>query len=249
MAKAKGKPTKEERKAAKVARKAESAQRRKQVWQAFQMQRKEDKALLPLIVVIVAATIGVLVLIGWLTGMALWASIPLGVVLGVLLAFMFFGRRVQKSVYKKADGQPGAGAWALDNLRGAWRVTNAVAATTQLDAVHRVVGRPGVILVGEGAPQRVKPLMAQEKKRIARVVGDTPIYEFVVGNDEGQVPLAKLQKTLTKLPRNIDTKRMDAIEGRLTALKAKGGAGAAPPKGPMPQGARQRGIQRTMRRR
>jgi len=227
MAKAKGKPTKEERKAAKVARKAESAQRRKQVWQAFQMQRKEDKALLPLIVAIVVATTGVL----------------------VLLAFMFFGRRVQKSVYKKADGQPGAGAWALENLRGAWRVTNAIAATTQLDAVHRVVGRPGVILVGEGAPQRVKPLLAQEKKRTARVVGDTPIYEFVVGNDEGQVPLAKLQKTLTKLPRNIDTKRMDTIEARLTALKAKGGSGAAAPKGPMPQGARQRGIQRTMRRR
>lgn len=246
---AKVKPTKEERKAAKAVTKAASKQRRKQVWQAFQMQRKEDKALVPLMIATLVGVTAVLVLIGALIGsLVMWASIPIGLMIGAMAAFALFGRRVQNSVYKKADGTPGAAAWALDNLKGAWRVTSAVAATTQMDAVHRVIGRPGVILVGEGAPQRLKPLMAQEKKRTGRLIGDTPIYEFIVGNEEGQVPLRKLQRTLTKLPKNIDTKTLDAIEGRMNALKNKS-AGPAMPKGPMPAGAKQKGMQRTMRRR
>ncbi|WP_369028318.1 DUF4191 domain-containing protein, partial [Nocardia farcinica] len=125
---------------------------------------------------------------------------------------IIFGRRVQRSVYSKAEGQAGAAAWVLDNLQGKWRVSNGVAATTQLDAVHRVVGLPGVIFVAEGSPQRLKSLIAQEKKRTARLVGDTPIYDVIVGNEEGQVPLKELQRYLTKLPRNIDAKRIDLIE-------------------------------------
>src|SRR5919206_254689 len=109
----------------------------------------------------------------------------------------------------KAEGQTGAAAWALENLRGKWRVTPGVAATGHLDAVHRVIGRPGVIFVGEGSAARVKPLLAQEKKRTARLVGDVPIYDIVVGNGEGEVALAKLERHLTKLPANITAKQMD----------------------------------------
>ena len=76
-------------------------------------------------------------------------------------------------------------------------------ATGSFDAVHRVVGRPGIILVGEGSPHRVKPLLAQEKKKISRIVGDTPIYDFIVGNEEGETTLRKLAPSIMKLPRNI----------------------------------------------
>jgi hypothetical protein len=131
-------------------------------------------------------------------------------------------------------------------MRGQWRVTQGVAGTTQLDAVHRVIGRPGVILVAEGAPHRVKGLLAQEKKRVARVVGSTPIYDVVVGNDEGQVPLKKLQRHLQKLPRNISAAQMETLEARLSAL---GTRTAALPKGPLPQGAKMRSVQRVVRRR
>src|SRR5690606_24150054 len=245
---AKGSKNDKEAKAAeKAARKQASKERRAQLWQAFQLQRKEDKYLLPWMIGALVASIVVFFVIGLLIGIE-WFLLPIGILVGVLAAFIIFGRRVQKSVYAKADGEAGAAAWALDNLQGAWRVTQAVAATTQLDAVHRVIGRPGVILVGEGNPGRVKGPMAQEKKRVARLVGDTPIYEFVVGNDEGQVPLAQLQKRLTKLPRNIDNKRMDTIEGRLSALSSKK-SGPAMPKGPMPAGAKMRSVQRTIRRR
>lgn len=209
------------------------------------MQRREDKALLPLMI---GSIVGVGA-VGFVVGLFFklqWETLPLGVVLGVLLAVIIFGRRVQRNVYSKADGQPGAAAWALDNLRGRWNVTQAVAGTTQLDAVHRVIGRPGVILVAEGAPHRVKALLAQEKKRVSRVVGNTPIYDVIVGGEEGQIPLRRLQQHVMRLPRNISASQIDTLETKLAAL---GSRGAAMPKGPLPQGAKMRNVQRTMRRR
>ncbi len=116
-------------------------------------------------VLIVAAAVVAGLLIG---GFTMYTLIPLGVVLGALVAFIIFGRRAQKSVYNKAEGQTGAAAWALDNLRGKWRVTPGVAATGHFDAVHRVIGRPGVIFVGEGSANRVKPLL--RRRRSARRV-------------------------------------------------------------------------------
>jgi hypothetical protein len=234
---------------AKATRKAASKQRRSQLWQAFQMQRKEDKRLLPYMIGAFVLIAAAAVVAGVFSGstFTMVTLIPLGVVLGALVAFIIFGRRAQKSVYTKAEGQTGAAAWALDNLRGKWRVTPGVAATGHFDAVHRVIGRPGVIFVGEGSAARVKPLLAQEKKRTARLIGDIPIYDFVVGNGEGEVPLSKLERHLTKLPANITAKQMDALESRLAALGSRLGP-AAMPKGPMPGNAKMRGVQRTVRR-
>ncbi|MGU3502874.1 DUF4191 domain-containing protein [Mycobacterium sp. C31M] len=239
---------KEAKAAAKAARKAASKQRRSQLWQAFQIQRKEDKRLLPYMIGAFVLIVGASVALGVLAGgFTMYMLIPLGIILGALVAFIIFGRRAQKSVYRKAEGQTGAAAWALDNLRGKWRVTPGVAATGHFDAVHRVVGRPGVILVGEGSATRVKPLLAQEKKKTARLVGDVPIYDFVVGNGEGEVPLAKLERHLGKLPANITVKQMDSLESKLVALGSKMGP-AAMPKGPLPNQAKMRGVGRTVRR-
>lgn len=243
-----GKPTKEEKKAARAQKRAASRQRYKQIWQAFQMQRREDKTLVPIMVGILLAAVVVFSLIGFLffQPFTAWTFVVLGVMVGALGAFSFFGRRVQKSVYAKADGQPGAAGWALEQMKGQWRITQGVAGTTHLDAVHRVIGRPGIIFVAEGAPHRVKNLLAQEKKRHARVAGTTPIYDVIVGDEENQVPLGKLQRHLMKLPRNITAKDMDALEQKFTAL---GSRAAAMPKGPMPQGAKMRSVQRTVKRR
>ncbi len=211
------------------------------------MQRKEDKLLLPLMIGSLIGIVAVAVVIGLIFGVLVFL-LPLGILLGLLVAFVIFGRRVQKSVFTKAEGQAGAAGWALDNLRGSWRVKQAVTGNAHLDAVHRVIGKPGVILVGEGSASRLRILLAQEKKKIARVVGDTPIYNVIVGNDEGQVPLKKLERHLNKLPKNINGKRMDALESRLSALGGRQ-PGPGMPKGPMPTGAKMKNVQRSMRRR
>ncbi|WP_406815200.1 DUF4191 domain-containing protein [Mycobacterium sp. M23085] len=234
---------------AQAARKAAARERRTQLWQAFNMQRQEDKRLLPYMIGAFMLIVGISVGVGiWAGGLTMITLIPFGIVLGGLVAFIVFGRRAQKSVYRKAEGQTGAAAWVLDNLRGKWRVTPGVAATGHFDAVHRVIGRPGVILVGEGAATRVRPLLAQEKKRTARLIGDVPIYDIIVGNGEDEVSLAKLERHLTRLPANITVKQMDTLESRLAALGSRAGA-AVMPKGPLPNAGKMRGVQRTVRRR
>jgi len=240
-----GKQDKAAAKEASATRRAERKAKRGQIFEAFKMQRREDKALLPIMIGVFLAPVVVAFVAGLFFHLQ-WALLPLGAILGVLLAVIVFGRRVQRSVYTKAEGQPGAAGWALDNMRGRWNLTQAVAGTTQLDAVHRLIGRPGIVLVAEGAPHRVKTLLAQEKKRVARVIGDTPIYDIIVGNDEGQIPLRRLQQHVMKLPRNITPAQIDSLETRLAALASRG---AALPKGPLPQGAKVRNVQRSIRRR
>lgn len=238
---------KEAKKAAKAAKRLESKERRSQIWQAFQTQRKQDKWLLPLMIGALVGTAAIVTLaLMWF--LPWWMVLPFGIILGALLAVIIFSRRVQRNVYKQAEGTPGAAAWSLqNNLRGKWRITPAIAGTSHMDAVHRVIGRPGIILVAEGAPHRVKPLLAQEKKKISRIVGDTPIYDVIVGNDEGQIPLRKLNQYLMKLPRNIPAPTVIELDNRLTALSARS-AQAGLPKGPMPAGVKQRNMQRAMRR-
>ncbi|MET9002402.1 DUF4191 domain-containing protein [Amycolatopsis sp. Hca4] len=240
-----GQQDKEAAKQAKKEKRAASKARRGQLFEAFKMQRKEDPWLIPWMVGAIVVVAGVLFGVGFFFDMQ-WVLLPLGLILGGLAAMIIFGRRVQRTVYSKADGQPGAAAWALENLRGRWKVTPTVAATTQLDAVHRVLGGPGVVLVAEGAPHRVKTLLAQEKKRVSRLIGDTPIYDVIIGHEDKQIPLKKLQGYLMKLPRNLKPAQVDALEAKLAAL---GNRGAALPKGPMPAGAKMRNVQRTIRRR
>jgi len=157
--------------------------------------------------------------LGFLFPFATFVMMP---VFGVLLAFvgamMVFNRRARKAQYQLLDGQLGAAAAVLDQLRGQWFLSPAVAVNTKQDMVHRLVGRCGVVLVGEGAQQRVKPLLAKERKRLARVVGDAPVTVLVVGEREGQVPLRKLQLRITKLPAKLKKAEVPRLERKLKPL-------------------------------
>ena len=66
--------------------------------------------------------------------------------------------------------------------------------------MHRVIGRPGVIFVAEGSPAQVRHRWPRRRKRTARLIGEVPIYDVIVGSGEGEVPLSKLERHLTKLP-------------------------------------------------
>jgi hypothetical protein len=227
--------------------KAPRGQRIRQLIQAYKLTYARDRQLPLWMALAFVGAAAVIFLINLLAGIALFIGIPIAVIFGLLAATFVFGRRAQKAAFNQVEGQPGAAGWVLGNMRGDWRVTQGVQVNSQLDAVHRVLGRPGVILVGEGAPHRVRPLLAQEKKRVARIVGDTPIYDVILGDDEGEVPIRRLNNHLVKLPRNLDQAQVNALEKRMAAL---GGTKAAPlPKGPMPTRARLSGMERTLRRR
>jgi hypothetical protein len=213
--------------------------------QAYTLTAKNDPKLPWLMLISFVVVAGIVELLGILFSSP-FLFLPLAIITGVLAAMIVFGRRAQGSAYRQVEGQPGAAAWVLEGMRGDWRVSSGVAGTQQLDAVHRVLGRPGIILVAEGQPSRVRPLLAQEKKKIARVVGETPIYDIVVGDDEGQVPLRKLSAHVTKLPRNLTAAEVNSLGRRMSAL---GGARMPVPGGPLPGGKSMSVSQRQVRRR
>jgi len=191
--------------------------------------RKSNPRALPIVALSGVGVLAVFVIAGLLTGL-LALLIPLGVLTGAAASMIIFGRYAQSAQYAAVEGQPGAAAAILQSMRGNWTVTPAVAANRSMDVVHRAVGRPGVVLVGEGAPTRVSGLLAAEKKRISRVA-DTYIYDFQVGNEEGQVPIRKLQRKLMRLPRNLASGQVSDLNHRLKALPQS----MQMPKGPLPK--------------
>jgi hypothetical protein len=217
----------------------------KLIGQAYSLTSKNDPKLLWILLGGFVGAAVVVEVIGILIGSP-FLFIPVAVLVGLLVALVLFTRRVQSSQYRQVEGQPGAAAWALETMRGDWRVSAGVAGTPQFDAVHRVLGRPGIVLVGEGQPQRVRSLIAQEKKKVARVVGDTPIYDILVGDGEGQVPLRKLSAHVMKLPRNLSAAEVNSLGRRMAAL---GGARMPVPGGPLPGGKQLTVSQRQVRRR
>ena len=187
--------------------------------------------------------------IGWaliaLFTAVLVAGVRLGFVLGrpiyggfvtlplAALATMFFLTRVAGSAaYASIEGQLGAGASVLMAIRKGWTTTPAVAVNKQQDMVHRSVGRAGIVLTGEGG-FAVRQMVQDEKRKSERYAPGVPIIEVFVGDGEGQVPLRKLQKHVTKLPKKLTPHQMREVRAR---LKAVGGMSLPIPKGPMPKG-------------
>ena len=244
-------------KAAKKQERAAKRQKRKQtwsqLWQAFNLQRKQDKALIP---IMLAAFLGVgllFFLIGLLfNGQRFMLIIGLG--LGALLAMFLFTRRLERAMYKRVEDQTGAAGWALEQqLRNTvgivWSVKPGIAATRQQDLIHRVIGNAGVIFVCEGNKKRLRPTLNQLKKRVDKIAGGVPVYEVYVGADEGEVPVSKLRNHLMKLPRNYNKNATYDNIRRIEAMDSMPGTMPGMPKGPIPQQAHNMsGMNRRMRR-
>lgn len=212
----------------------QNAGRLKQIRMVAKLVNRQNRRALPIVVGAAVGVIVVFVVIGLLTGL-LAILIPVGILLGVVTAMVLFGRFAQQAQYAAIDGQLGAGAAVLQSMPGDWNVTPAVAGNRTMDVVHRAVGRAGVVLVGEGVPSRVAALLAAERKRTERVAHGVPVTEFQVGSGEGQIPVSKLQRKITTLPRALKPAAVSDLNYRLRALQPT----MQMPKGPMPKGARQ----------
>lgn len=205
-----------------------------QIRSAYTMTRRIDKKIGRVLLLVFFGVLAAFILIGVLLRAPIFMAI-LGLPVAILATTVVFGRRAERAAYSQVEGQPGAAAAVLNALRRGWTVTPAVAVTKNQDVIHRAVGRPGVVLVGEGAPSRLANLLAAERRRHARLVGETPIYEVQAGDAEDQVPLRKLQRHVMKLPRNLRSSEVSQVNRRLRAL----GGGTPPiPKGPMPRNVR-----------
>ncbi len=164
-------------------------------------------------------------------GIALDLKLFLGILAfgtALLATTFFFGKIAEKAAYSSIAGQVGAAASVLNAIRGSWFVTPAVGVDKNQNMVHRVVGRPGIILVGEGSRPGV--LLAEQRKAHARYAQGVPIHEIVV--DDVDVTITNLQKTVKKLGKALRPAEVTQVRNRLKALPQT----ALPiPKGPLPQ--------------
>ena len=205
-----------------------------QIRTAYSMTRKADPKVGLLTFGVGLLVLAVFVGIGFLVDHPIYLGL-VGLAFALLAMVVVFGRRAERAAYAQVEGQPGAAAAVLNSLRRGWTVTPGVAATRNQDVVHRAIGRAGVVLVSEGASTRVGALLAQEKKKLGRIVPDVPVYDFQSGNGEGQIPLKKLQREVMKLPRTLKPGQVAEVDRR---LKAMGSMNLPIPKGPMPRNVR-----------
>ena len=242
------------KKEARDAKRAKGKATRSQLKQAFDIQRKRDKALIPIMIACVLGGGLLFFLLGMWWGWK-WFWLVMGLIAGAVLAMFIFSRRLEKSMYDEVGDTPGAAGWTLENMRNTmgivWLTKTGVQANTHMDTVHRVVGNPGVVLVGEGDQNRLKSLMAKEHKRVDRLLAGVPIYEVYAGEGEGQVRNRDLQKHLLKLPKNYQKNEVYNLSAKLDAMDSRQRPGqmAGLPGGPLPKQAQNMsGMNRKMRR-
>ena len=209
-----------------------------QMRQAYSITKRSDRnigLILLLTFLVVGGLFGALAYLVFGTGtIGLIITIVFALLTGVLGTLVVFGRRAEKAAYAQVEGQKGAAAGALQMLRRGWEVKPAVAFNKNQDVVHRVVGRPGIVLVGEGSANAVRHLLAAEVKKHARIGGqEIPVITVVVGSGEGEIRLTKLVRHMRKLPKSIKPAQMTALLYKLKALDAMRPA-APVPRGPVP---------------
>jgi hypothetical protein len=171
-----------------------------------------------------------------LGNMITWVLI--GLPIAILAVAILFSRRAMKSAYKSLEGKQGAAVAVIQSqnlAKAGWTVSPAVAVNKAQDMVHRAVGRGGIVLIGEGTSPGLAALSTAERKRTARFVGEIPIAEIVIGQGEGQVPIAGLEGYLRKLNKVLAPGEVTELRKRLDALTT---SPLPIPKGPIPKSAR-----------
>jgi hypothetical protein len=200
---------------------------------AYKLVRKESPA-----GIIYSILIFVVVLVAGIAfGKSIGHPIYLGLIslpLAFLIAFFLFTRFANTAAFASIEGQLGAGASVLMSIRRGFVTTPAVNVSRNQDMVHRVSGKAGIILVGEGS-SAVRSLLQDERKKMERFLSGVPVTEVIVGDNAGQVSIRKLQKHLKKLPKKLNTAQLREVRARLRSV---GGLNIPMPKGPMPTNVR-----------
>jgi hypothetical protein len=205
-----------------------------QMRQVYSMTRQTDRWLgLILLGVLVGVTLAAFLVFTLLPPGWFWVDLISSLLFGLLAALIIFSRRATKAQMSQIKGKPGAALAALSVLRRGWRTDQMIAFNRNQDVVHRVVGRPGIILIGEGHPRRVKQLLSTERVRHQRVVSEVPVHEIVVGEGEGEVRLERLVKHVSKLDKALKPRELTEVLSRLKAIDATRSQMPLP-KGPVP---------------
>lgn len=193
-------------------------------------------------------TFAVLVGIGFLLGgLWRWYLVIIAIPSALLAAVFVMNRRGNKAMYGALEGQTGAAGAALQSMgkRGWYAATEPVAVDANRASkasdlsgaamVFRALGRPGIVLIGEGPKQRVLKLLKAEEKKVTRVAPGVPVHLWVVGNGDDEVKVSKISSKLTRM-RPVLTKEEASVVNK--RLKSLGGLRTGVPAGMDPTRAR-----------
>jgi Domain of unknown function (DUF4191) len=200
-----------------------------QVRAVYAMTRKADPSVTWWMLLAFAGVLVVALAVGLVWGHPIYMTF-VGLPLAVLAGMFVMARKAERAAFAQIEGQPGAAGAALRALRRGWVVEEqpvAVDPRTQ-DSVFRAVGRPGVVLVGDGPPHRLPRLLDGERRKVARILPNVPVHLLQAGSGEGQVPLRKLSRAVGKLKPALTKQEVNAVVKRLRSL-----GGLRPP---IPQG-------------
>jgi hypothetical protein len=195
-----------------------------QMVQVFNMTRRVDKAVLPLMIVLFVAPIAIAVVAALVLSpgnvISLILFVVIGVLAGVLLALLILGRRAEVAAYNQMAGQPGAtGAVLSSALRRGWITSDTpVSVNKNRDAVFRAIGRGGIVIVAEGPKSRTTRMADDEVRKVARIVPNVPTHILFVGPDADSVPLPGLAREFRKFKRTLTKREVQIISNRLSSI-------------------------------
>lgn len=182
-----------------------------------------------------AALLSILVIVGigvyfggfWIVYAAIM-SIPVA----FLAATFVLNRRGNTAMYNALDGKPGAVGAALQGIgkRGWYADPQPIAMDAQRGTkpsdmsnaamVYRALGRPGIVLLGEGPRSRAQALLKAEAKKVSRVTPGVPLQTFYVGEDSaaGDLSLRKVSNKLTRMKPVLTKEEAATVNKRLKSL-------------------------------
>jgi len=192
-----------------------------QRWEVFQMTREAQPSI---VWWLLGAFVGIIVVglaIGLAVGHPVYVTL-LSLPIALIAVMLLLSRRAERAAYSRIEGTPGAAGSALGTIRRGWNIEEQPVAIDprHQDVVFRAVGRPGVVLIGEGPSHRVKRLLESERRKVARVAPNVTVHFIEVGRDEGQTPLPKLVRTIQKLRPTLTKAEVAAVAKRLRALQS-----------------------------
>ncbi|MDR1392567.1 MAG: DUF4191 domain-containing protein [Bifidobacteriaceae bacterium] len=210
----------------------------KQIAQVYKLVVKEQPLIWLWLLLIFLGVVGAAVLFGtfvWRNHAIYMAVLALPI--GALGAAFFLMRRAETTAYARVENRPGATASALGTIRRGWTIPEEPIAMDPrtMEMVFRAVGRPGIVLIGEGNPNKLRGMMKKEHQRLARVAPGVAITELVVGRGQGQVPLPKLVRKMRRLRPRLNKAALAEVNRRLQSI---GGMKLPVPKGIDPMRAR-----------
>lgn len=171
--------------------------------------------------VLVGLILGFLIGGGTVLSLVLWGIT--GIMLGILGAMILMTKLSTTAMYEKIDGMPGATGHVISTSLGRrWQASDTpvgINPKTQ-EAVYRVIGRGGIVIIGEGTRGRLTRLINDERQKSQRVAHGVPITVLYVGHGdaEDEVAIADLAKRIKKIPKSIDKATMATVIRRIESV-------------------------------